>query len=74
MHFEEFDDMSIHVELKPCPWCGAKPDFKAESFSHDAPKEYAIMCTAFACDVEPATQWCDTPQEAIDQWNNRRAQ
>lgn len=47
-------------ELKPCPFCGGE----ARLIGHSP---YSITC----CKCRATTVICDTPEKAINEWNNR---
>lgn len=47
-------------KLKPCPFCGGE----ARLVGH---YPYSITC----CNCRATTVVCDTPEKAIDAWNNR---
>lgn len=47
-------------KLKPCPFCGGE----ARLIGHSP---YSITC----CNCRTTTVICNTPDDAIDAWNNR---
>lgn len=56
------------VELKPCPFCGAK----AELFQSG--RMWAVQCSAESpteCPCKPWSHYMDTPELAIEAWNRR---
>lgn len=50
----------MNNELKPCPFCGGE----ARRVGH---YPYSITC----CNCRATTVICNTPDDAIDAWNNR---
>lgn len=66
MHFESFDDMSIHVELKPCPFCGGKAEVNHVSLG-GYQTGYDVRCPDCGC----GTDYAEEKQEVITAWNTR---
>ena len=55
------------VELKPCPFCGGE----AIVYEDEENDCYMIGCKS-CCAVEPMTEWCESKEDAIVQWNTRK--
>lgn len=55
------------VKLKPCPFCGAAPEFETPRASNW--KTYSIKCSNPRCNVKPHA--CDLTEIAIAAWNTR---
>ena len=55
-------------ELKKCPFCRSEAIIYENHKYNDA---YMVGCKGF-CKVEPMTDWCETKEEAIVQWNTRK--
>ena len=54
-------------ELKPCPFCGNK----AELFCTKGTEDWAVVCQHPECGCNARILYCDTKEEAIEQWNRR---
>lgn len=54
------------VELKPCPFCGAKA-FRLHS--PDMNRQFRVMCNRLHCGCEGPPR--DTPRQADNAWNRR---
>lgn len=52
--------------LKPCPFCNKD---KVGIDKRDG--KYRVICINPNCHIEPFTNWQDTKQKAIDDWNRR---
>lgn len=52
------------VELEPCPFCGGKADMDVGNFG-------GMVCYCEKCFSQG--KQCETEDEAIEAWNNRRA-
>lgn len=55
-------------ELKPCPFCGKKP---ISSYIGD--NWHYVICSNHQCPVRPVTWAFYTEAEAIEAWNERKA-
>ena len=59
-------------KLKCCPFCGKKSDFdewkQTKIFEKIA---FRVLCVNIDCPVQPATDWFNTKEEAIEAWNRR---
>jgi Lar family restriction alleviation protein len=75
----DYDLLAIMNDLKPCPFCGGKPDVTYSYSSHGmdgsyknivvrCPNCYASM--AFAADNFYGRE-IDTPDDIINRWNRR---
>ena len=57
------------VELKPCPFCGVKPNITCvDGLPHN---QYYIACENDECPVCSETCWYDSETEAVKAWNTR---
>lgn len=54
------------TELKPCPFCGGKPDLGSYSSSEN----WIVVCSK--CEAE--TQIYETEREAVKAWNTRQVE
>ena len=54
-------------KLLPCPFCGGE----AIVYTDEETNCYMIGCKS-NCAVEPMTEWCETEENAIAQWNTRK--
>jgi hypothetical protein len=54
-------------ELKRCPFCGGE----AIIYEDEENSCYMIGCRE-CCAVEPMTEWCESKENAIAQWNYRK--
>lgn len=52
--------------VKPCPYCGEMP-----KEVHRLGDGFCIGCKNKKCKIISFTKWFDTPQEAINAWNER---
>ena len=52
-------------ELKPCPFCGGRPEITQDGFELWELACENLMCAYFGNDFE-------TYEEAVSKWNNRR--
>jgi hypothetical protein len=55
----------VSEELKPCPFCGAKPHVRRNSGL------FSVICNDFLCPVRPNMRWLNTLKDAIAAWNTR---
>jgi Lar family restriction alleviation protein len=56
--------------LKPCPFCGNKPELRRTETS----KRWYVECAHMNCAVSPkATTDQDTKEYAIEAWNKRKS-
>ena len=59
--------------MKPCPFCGHPPEWKAKSMSFGTgasgmePPMRALGCVNPKCPTQPATKWRDTAE-----WSQKR--
>ena len=53
-------------ELKPCPFCG-----KSKVGAIKKENKYRIVCVNPNCHITPHTNWEDTKQNAVEEWNRR---
>ena len=54
------------MKLKPCPFCGSKPEMLA--IKRD---EWVVTCTCDTCAVNPETDSFRSEEEAVSAWNHR---
>ena len=52
--------------LKPCPFCGGRPDVVAIN-----KERWVVTCHSDTCAVNPETDAFDTAEEAVSAWNHR---
>ena len=68
--------MEQESRIKPCPFCGSPARIKEEEqdFSCRSTKiYYDIWCTNKECYLSEGACWSfDTPEEAINKWNERK--
>jgi hypothetical protein len=62
--------------LLPCPFCGAKPEFKMIGNEHTKKRSVEISCTTSGCfgmqrvgAIYKTHGWCY--EEALEKWNKR---
>ena len=56
----------MNDKLKPCPFCGKNKVGIIEKNG-----KYRVICISRDCHIEPRTNYKDTKQEAIEEWNRR---
>jgi hypothetical protein len=59
--------MNTQTELKPCPFCGTVPKLTAIVASR-----FWVSCKNRRCGINPETRLCETQDEAVSTWNERR--
>lgn len=61
------------TEIKPCPGCGGKPELihRVAWDPSDPPEDDAESYLVRCHKCYKRTWACDTPEEAIEQWNRR---
>lgn len=62
----------MNDELKPCPFCGNKPELFVSGFKEGF--LYSVSCNQVDCWIKPCTEWTTHRQEAIDDWNRREGE
>lgn len=64
----KMDEKQKMPEVKPCPFCGAKPILdKNENYNGET--IYQVYCPSSVVRVE--TTWFDNEEAAIEAWNRR---
>ena len=58
--------LEMKPTLKPCPFCGSKPEMLA--IKRD---EWVVTCTCDTCAVNPETDSFRSEEEAVSAWNHR---
>lgn len=58
-----------HLELAPCPFCGAKADMH-----YDGGSSAWVECSNDMCFVQPSVVTSDTKLQAAAKWNSRAPQ
>ncbi|MFP3041865.1 Lar family restriction alleviation protein [Treponema primitia] len=56
-------------KLKPCPFCGNKPEWGSERTSLNT--YWWLFCNKTECLIQPATQSYGARETAIEAWNRR---
>ncbi len=56
-------------ELKPCPFCGGEAHMAEVNVN--GRMQYWIECMMVNCKAHPELDQNESPQAAIDAWNNR---
>ncbi len=59
------------IELKPCPFCGAKPAEKSRIQPVSQRMVYMVICDNLACSIEPNTDYFFIREDARNAWNRR---
>lgn len=59
-------DERIKEELKPCPFCGSPA-----LMSGDDDSGWCVTCQEPHCNCNARIPYCDTKEDAIEQWNTR---
>lgn len=61
------------TKLKPCPFCGSKPEIKTKLIRITPEKEYAykVVCDNIQCRMLSETELCLIKEDAINIWNRR---
>lgn len=54
-------------KLKPCPFCGNKPEVRSVLFGQEPSRRYGVVCTNCAICIG----WKFTEAEAVKRWNRR---
>ena len=57
-------------ELKPCPFCGAKPYIFVNKYRHNE-ESYMIKCSNTQCNIIPCTYEQMDLEYVIESWNRR---
>ncbi len=76
MEYEAWDtrkgEMSKGPEIKPCPFCGEKPEAKNWNTMNGyyEPIGRSVQCLSKLCKINPEV-YKKTQQEAIKAWNTR---
>jgi len=66
----------LEDSLKPCPWCGAAPEWDRQLFI-DEPSKYRLQCITFnrlKCGGMPSTAWYRTRRGTLNAWNRRKGE
>jgi len=56
-------------ELKPCPFCGVVPELMYSRLT-----QHHVSCKFEGCLIQPETNCCPNPNDAIAAWNTRQTQ
>ncbi len=61
------------VELKPCPFCGAKPieESRLSPAGAGRRKIYMVVCNNLDCSIAPHTNYFLMREDARNAWNRR---
>lgn len=65
--------MDKDIELKPCPFCGSKPEITKIIIRFTPEKEYAykVVCGNTRCQVYTETGLYSSAESAVTVWNRR---
>lgn len=62
----------MEFELKPCPFCGMKPQFSFQEYMGDIRvNEWVIDCWEIECQSKAGTYGHKYKYQAVNAWNRR---
>lgn len=61
------------IELRPCPFCGVRPECAHDYFNGRGDCVYAVACSNMECPMEVIADGNGTKEDAIRIWNTRAA-
>lgn len=60
------------IILKPCPFCGGKPEWVKMYFNKSQTACYELQCMNPQCQIGPCTDAFEDSAEAAEAWNRRK--
>ena len=67
-------DVDESSEVKQCPFCGAPGCLRRFlGWNEKYGLTWVVACINPLCKIHPMTQLCQTPENAIENWNTRSA-
>lgn len=73
IELDNVQPVGIFDRLKPCPFCGSKPEITKIIIRFTPEKEYGykVVCGNIQCHILSETELCLSEEEAINLWNRR---